>query len=393
MRIGHYYDGIEIHRNEKIIIVHFLTPHRVLSTCRVNGGMQDGLKKIFNHQGCEPTGHHRSSHGLVISRPEAYLRLLCERHHLPPECAFLGTAANMNCASVASERFRDLEVVAVCTGGVETNAGRAGDPASYYEHGGTFEKVEALSAEEAESPVDASCETRGTINTIVCINQELTPGALVRTVMTATEAKTSVLWELNVPSRYSSGLATGTGTDQIAVACRLTGRQPLTSAGKHSKLGELIGKAVRRALAETLKLQNGLTPESRRSVCLMMERFGTTIDQFKDQVCRGLDTSHIRLFLDNFETIDRDPLTVAAAAALVHLWDQTRWGILPRECLPEWMARYGAQLASAVSGKTLRLSFYEAELEKETVHFDDAFLVRWICRCMALGYQEKWKDI
>ena len=73
----------------------------------------------------------------------------------------------------------------------------------------------------------------GTINTILCINKELTHGAMVRSVMMATEAKTAALQELN--SCYSNGFATGTGTDQIAVACTLTEKSPLTSAGKHSK--------------------------------------------------------------------------------------------------------------------------------------------------------------
>lgn len=41
--------------------------------------------------------------------------------------------------------FRELTVAAVCTGGVETNAGRAGDPASYYEYEGVWIGVSDLS--------------------------------------------------------------------------------------------------------------------------------------------------------------------------------------------------------------------------------------------------------
>jgi len=43
MRIDTFYDGVEIHREEKIIYAKFLIPHQVLSTCRAAGGMQTGL--------------------------------------------------------------------------------------------------------------------------------------------------------------------------------------------------------------------------------------------------------------------------------------------------------------------------------------------------------------
>ena len=222
------YDNVEVERREKIIIVKFLSPHRIISTCRCDGGISEDTKYIYNHQGCEPHGHNmRSFPGVDPLDPHEFRRFVCERHGLPPEeCRTLGTAANMNNAAIVSERFRELEVGAIITGGVETNAGRAGDPAPCYEHDGVHESLKQKEPPKA-----------GTINTIVCINKELTPGALVRTVMTATEAKTAALQELSVNSRYSDGTATGTGTDQIAVACMLGTGVPLTGAGKHTKTG------------------------------------------------------------------------------------------------------------------------------------------------------------
>jgi hypothetical protein len=50
------YDGIEIHRAEKIIYVKFLVPHDVLSTCRAAGGFQTDMDYVFNHQSVEPVG-------------------------------------------------------------------------------------------------------------------------------------------------------------------------------------------------------------------------------------------------------------------------------------------------------------------------------------------------
>ncbi len=387
MVIGNFYNGIEIHRDEKIIIIKFIVPHRVISTCRANGGLNDNFDLIYNHQSCEPAGHLRKSHTLAVREPDVYLRQICRMHGISEKCASLGTAANMNCAAIKAGRFRDLEVIAVCTGGVESNAGRAGDHASFYESAGNFEFIGKKKPE--------AC---GTINTIVCINQELTKGAMVRAVMMATEAKTAVLQELNIGSCYSDGLATGTGTDQIAIACTLTGDPPITGAGKHTKLGELIGVTVKQAIAETLKLQNSMPPESRCSVFAHLKRLGADIEGMKTGIARFLTGKKAELVQKNFICVDRDPVTVAAAAALVHLRDELVWKILPENCLPEIISTYGAHLSAAVSGKYNRFIFYKNILEDYVSQNDKQFglnnsqFLELICFCIAAGFKEKWDD-
>ena len=380
MLIGKFYSGIEVHRSEKIIVVKFLAPHRVISTCRAGGGLRDDLDLIFNHQSCEPTGHTRKEHVQAVRDPAAYLQTICLQNGLSENCASLGTAANMNCAAIKSETFRDLEVVTVCTGGVETNAGRAGDPASLYEMDGKFESA----GQEAKEPC-------GTINIILCINRELTQGAMVRSVMMATEAKTAALQDLNINSCYSDGLATGTGTDQIAVASRLTGETPLTGAGKHTKLGELIGRTVKMAVAGTLELQNGMTPLSRKSVLVHIERFGADAKAVQEGMAIFLSKEQAVLLTNNFDCINFDPLTVAAAAALVHLRDKFIQRILPETCLAEIFTTYGAHLATAVSGKYDRFILYKSRLPMEKIRLEKSAFLEFIYCCMAMGYEEKWE--
>ena len=82
------------------------------------------------------------------------------------------------------------------------------------------------------------------------------------------------LARLAVPSRYSSDLATGTGTDQYCAAAPIDGAPPLTSASPHVKLGELVGLAVRRATMECLRWQNGLEPSYTRSLVHALGRYG-----------------------------------------------------------------------------------------------------------------------
>jgi adenosylcobinamide amidohydrolase len=382
MKLAQFYDGVEIHREEKIIICRFLVLHRVLSTCRgQQGGIHDDLAYLYNHQSCESNGHLTKMHDVAVQDPDAYLRGVGERYGLPVDgCATLETAANMNNAAIARAAFRDREVIAICTGGVGTNAGRAGDPASYYQTEGRFVRIGQEGTEHA-----------GTINTMLLISHEVTPGAMVKAAITATEAKAAALQELAVPSRYSDGLATGTGTDQIGVACRLGTGAPLTDTGKHSKVGELIGRTVHDAIKETLAIQNGLTPMRQRSVLAHIERFGADRKAMSTGVGAFLSGEDAVLFERNFACIDQDPLTVAAVAALVHLRDKFVWEILPQSCLPEVLSGYAAEVAAAVAGKYGRLGAYRDRLEQEIPTLDNSGFLRLIYRAVALGFCEKWE--
>ncbi len=377
MLLARYYDGVEIYRADKIIYARFLQPHRVISTCRSSaGGIRDDLEYLYNHQSCEPQGHRLSDeiHGLAIHHPDAYRELIATRHELPAErCATMGTAANMHTAGMAHERFRDLEVIAVVTAGVETNAGRASDPAAYHEEDGRY--VHAPHA--------------GTIVIMLCISRELRPGALVEAVTMATEAKTATLQELNVPSCYSDGLATGTGTDQIAIAARLDGA-PLTGAGKHTRLGELIARSVRTALREALARQNGLSPVGQCSTLALLRRLGAREESFGAAICAHLNADNAQLLARNLHVVLNDPPTVAAVAALLHLRDQFVWGVLPQSCLPEVFAGAAAQIAAAVAGRPQRLPAYREALEHPPLALIASATLELIARAFALGFSEKW---
>lgn len=386
MKLAEFYGGIEINRQEKIVYARLITPHRVLSTCRSSaGGLHDDLMYLYNHQSCEPAGGHMNArmYRLAVDSPDEYKREVADRHNLPfQKCATLGTAANMNNAAICHERFCDLEVATVCTGGVEGNAGRAGDPATYYEP----------QDDNANGQKYQECIPQpGTINAMIFVNRELTPGAMVTAVITATEAKTAALQELEVPSRYSEGLATGTGTDQIAVASKLGGKA-ISFAGKHSKVGELIGRTMHDAVLGTLALQNGLTPAGQCSSLSHLERF--RIDE--RELCQGigefLSKDNADLFEKSFSNIIKDPLTVAAVAALVHLRDKFLWGTIPKSCMPEVMALYGAQISAAVSGKGHRIDAYMQILSSLQKSLDKHAFLEFVYQAFALGFLEKWTD-
>jgi adenosylcobinamide amidohydrolase len=366
MKLNTYYDGIELHRNSKIIYVRFLRPHRVLSSSLGKwGGMREELEYLYNHQCCEPFGHE-------FEQGDTTFPFSGENGLSSDKCTGLSTAANMNNAAVARAAFEGLEVVAVVTGGVATNAARAGDPGGYHQ-------------------ISYETETEhGTINIILCTNLELTPGAMVQAAITATEAKTSVLEELGVPSRYSDGYATGTGTDQIGIASML-GETKIVDTGKHSKTGELIGTTVREALQKTLGRQDGLHPAGQCSVFKQIERFGITCEEMKTKIPDLLDTEAASLYHKNADSIDRDPHTVAAVAAVITIRDKCVWGILPLTSFAETALPYFVQIAVTVSGENDRRSFFEEELQKETLSIDNRSLLDSICRSISLGFSYKWK--
>lgn len=90
----------------------------------------------------------------------------------------------------------------------------------------------------------------GTINLILVTNARLSASAMVGVVQVATEAKTAVLLHAKVKSWTGCSGATGTGTDAVVV---VSGNGPFQRySGTHTILGELVGRAVGKAVREGL---------------------------------------------------------------------------------------------------------------------------------------------
>ncbi len=88
----------------------------------------------------------------------------------------------------------------------------------------------------------------GTINLLVHVDVPLTAVGLLEACAIATEAKTAAVHEAGIVSRRSGRPATGTGTDCTVVTCATVG-VPLAYAGKHTRVGALVGAAVEKAIA------------------------------------------------------------------------------------------------------------------------------------------------
>jgi adenosylcobinamide amidohydrolase len=224
--IYHIYKGFRLNT----LLVSFGEPRRVLSTL-------DGYKKVpYIGNTCTPLKlSEYTMQNFRAYKHDFPLALGI----LPRSIAFLGTGVDMDNLAVCEKSYEELIVCCFATAGAKGNALRTGvDVASYVERNGKF--------------VGA-----GTINVILLTNAALREGAMARAVITATEAKTAALQDLDVQSTYSNNQATGTGTDNVIVASGKLGK-PLMLASGHTKIGELIGSTTKIAVAEALKKHDGI---------------------------------------------------------------------------------------------------------------------------------------
>jgi len=362
-----------LRRSRRFIVAELLEPHRVISTSVGNGGQRDDLRFLLNHQSCEGTGHAERHTQIVANGLEAYHDTVCAEAGVPRECtATMGTAANMNYVAVVSETEDDVDVTAVVTGGVESNATCAGDPAAWRETNAGMERALSIA---------------GTINIMVLVGVPLTAPALARAIVTMTEGKSAALQRLAVRSRQSADLATGTGTDQYCVAAPLRSSGVRTSTSPHVKLGELIGRATRRATQEALRWQNGLEPSYTRGVFHALGRYGVTEKTFLEDVAPFLEPPALELLRNNVRSALYEPLAGAAAHACAAVLDRVRHGTIPESVEREAVIQQAASLAASIAAGPERWPEFRSRLHALGTTEPKTIAIA----ALAFGWSEKWR--
>ena len=300
--------GDTVYQEGTSVVVAFTGPRAVLSTSLFSGGYRNDLQAVFNHDMKRATGITAANYLTYLADTARSLGLD------PARVSGMGTAASMENTVILSESYQSLTVTAIATGGVEGNGGRVGDPTPYFMPG---QKPAAYKP--------------GTINIMLVVDADLPAGTMARALVTCTEAKTAALQELVAGSRFSSGLATGSGTDQAMIIANPGSELYLDDAGKHSKLGELIGRTVKLAVKEALFRQTGLSPEKQHSVLRRMNRFGVTEDLLYQQYVQGGGKADKARFLAVLQQVEREAPLVSYTSLYVHLLDQLQWQLLSSE--------------------------------------------------------------
>jgi hypothetical protein len=134
-------------------------------------------------------------------------------------------------------------------------------------------------------------------------NHRLTEQAATRAIITATEAKTAALWDMDIRSAQTraENPATGTGTDTVII---VSGEGvALNWSGGHSKMGELIAEAVYRGVRKAILKQNGKA--AYRNVIERLDERGVSPRSFgafqsdMEEIFISPEYGHVRGFLES----------------------------------------------------------------------------------------------
>ena len=205
-------DGLEVSVDAEAVVLTSASPLRVVSSAAVGGGLGEARAIVNIHV---PKNYPCAS-------PEVDVARFCRRRGIAEPYVGLLTSAWTEKAELSVEAAHGITVLAVVTVGL-------GNPVA-----------------AGVSPVALGLPS--TINTIVVIDGDPEPGALVNAVITATEAKFLALAEAGVRSPEGP-LASGTSTDAVVVAATGRGRS-CRFGGPASELGWAVARAVRSAVAQ-----------------------------------------------------------------------------------------------------------------------------------------------
>jgi len=290
-------DGLNARIENDTIIISFDEKWHAISSAIVGGGFLRPSHIINLHV---RKNYHNDSPELDIQKA---LGDLC----LDGDVAGMMTAADLRNISIISEEDEEIRVVAIVTGGV-SNAATCGE--------------------------DGIRRIVGTINIVLLIDGDLSKSAMVGSVKTATEAKTLALHDLDIRSASSGEMATGTTTDTIVIACTGKG-QKIRYSGTATKLGQIIGKVLRKAIKNAIEKQDNLI--SNRAITQRLGERGITMDDLLNAAMEifvphpGLDTKETAamVFKEELGKSLQDPNITALIMAGLRLEEDGRTNSIP----------------------------------------------------------------
>jgi len=209
--------GVHLLRSRTWNAVEFAHPRRVLSSAPVGGGDVEATRIV-----------NLCVHGARVVEhcddPVASFSALAAEHDWNGRTVGMMTGVQASRLGVACRENGDIAWLVLATVGC-SNAHRAG-----------------------EAPIAPAAPA--TINIIAVTSAAPTAAARAEAVMLITEAKCAFLADAAIDSANDRGLATGTGTDAVAVAGH-TG-DTLQYTGYHTSSGLALARATRDALAASL---------------------------------------------------------------------------------------------------------------------------------------------
>lgn len=327
-------DGDEILKNSDTVLVRFGPKRNGIVSSWLNGGYNEDLSAVFNHQLSQENIDKYGDGGILDFLKDLSTDFYNGLDLRSDKLSGLITSADMNSYSIACEKYRDIEVIAITTAGARVNAVSAGDLASYYEINADY-RYDLEEDESNGQNNNQNLNKPGTINTILLINTKLDESSLLLAEMIAVEAKSVALRDLMVSSNYSDEIATGTGTDGIAIFSNMESENFTDNVSKHAKIGELIGKVVIDSIKEALAKLQWLTPTYQLNALVRLDRFQYNLDDFYNNYLpkhmKMEDEDDKREFIASLISISKNPELVSYVSLIIHLLDQYRYCLLSKK--------------------------------------------------------------
>lgn len=206
--------GLRVTIDERAVLVLASRPLHALSSAVVRGGFTEARAIVNLHV------DHGQQGAELEGAPERMVEAYVRAAGVPEPCVGLLTAARTEHAVEAEAKDWGFHVVALATVG--------------------------LSNRVAAGRTAARPWRPATVNTVVLVDGDLEPAAMVNAAMTVTEVKTLAMVEAGVVDE-SGHPASGTSTDAVVIAATGQGRHA-RYGGPASELGATVARAAREAL-------------------------------------------------------------------------------------------------------------------------------------------------
>ncbi|MEM1589643.1 MAG: adenosylcobinamide amidohydrolase [Candidatus Bathyarchaeia archaeon] len=288
--------GLKLKLENNILALTSETEVTVVSSAVYNGGLGKA-KAALNVQVPKPYDQK-----LLHEHPEQIILKAVEKLGLDPKLSVgMITAADVEKFSMATMSRDNLTVSAIATAGCSL-------------------------AETAGENIEASLTLPGTINIMVAVDGNPTESCLLQSFITATEAKTASLRDLDVRSTYTGDLATGTITDSLAIVS--TNRGPtIRYGGPASKLGRLVGYCTREAVKSAILKSGNMSPT--RSVWKRLSERKLPMEKLVTEISK---TSHAKANVEEIiPKITREPLLALVLMMAAKVDEEINKGLIPEE--------------------------------------------------------------
>ncbi|GAA5316328.1 MAG: hypothetical protein AseanaTS_15320 [Candidatus Pelagadaptatus aseana] len=228
--------GVSLEKSDRHIYCELEQPREVFSSAILNGGFSQA-RGFVNLKVANQSEPGAICHAL----PSETLAKYCQQQDWPVDCVGMMTAASMNSLRFQVVEADTVQLLLLVTTGLG-NARRAGD---------------SVAADLAQQSASAEAVQVGTINTAVISNRRFSAAALAEMMTMATEAKCAALQDAGVVSPVSGQIATGTGTDSVAIFNGLPDAgADILYCGKHTLLGQVFAQSLMALITDSISWQD-----------------------------------------------------------------------------------------------------------------------------------------